>query len=588
MTHIRLRAALEDLTLEQIKASFRCLREPVLKGRKAELVEQLHRGLLRKSTVGKVVGELDSLERTMLAEAVHSDFGELNLDRLRAKYGRLPDSLDSSKARSSLRLPSGMLLFVYANREGHFIPHELHAPLRALLDPPAPVTIEAIEELPPSVHEQKLIIHKSEPVAARELGPMLRLVQQGVLKLTPSKRQPTKNTLGTLAAHLVEGDHYPDRKHPHHEQAGAIRAFAWPQLLQAGKLAAVHDNKLGMTAQGRKSTSQPPDQTLHALWKAWLNWNRFDEFSRIDAIRGQKQGPRGLTAVTPRRQTIAQALTECPVGQWVAINDFLRFMQAEEFSFEICHDPRQLYVDDRRYGSLGYAGCHGWNVLQKRYVLVVLFEYAATLGLVDLAFIHPSDTQADYELWGADCLSFLSRYDGLQYFRINAHGAWCLGMDKRPAATGTSAGLHVMPSLQIEGPKQCVDAHMEMMLDTWAVREGPGCWHLDRARLLEAMENGLDLDQFRQFLASSDDQPLLEKVEALFKSCRENADAVRPVEEACVYECRNETDCRSIAEHPEMVGLGQRLDRKRLVVATRHQTRFREALRVIGFGMARG
>ena len=30
-----------------------------------------------------------------------------------------------------------------------------------------------------------------------------------------------------------------------------------------------------------------------------------------------------------------------------------------------------------RYGSLGYAGFHGWTLLEGRYTLAVLFEYAA-------------------------------------------------------------------------------------------------------------------------------------------------------------------------------------------------------------------
>lgn len=63
------------------------------------------------------------------------------------------------------------------------------------------------------------------------------------------------------------------------------------------------------------------------------------------------------------------------------------------------HDPEvsrgnnvwKLYLDDPEHGSLGYDGHHGWAVLQGRYTLVVLFEYAVTLGLFDAGYTDPED-----------------------------------------------------------------------------------------------------------------------------------------------------------------------------------------------------
>jgi hypothetical protein len=47
------------------------------------------------------------------------------------------------------------------------------------------------------------------------------------------------------------------------------------------------------------------------------------------------------------------------------------------------------------HGSLGYDGHHGWAVLQGRYTLVVLFEYAVTLGLFDARYTDPEQARAD-------------------------------------------------------------------------------------------------------------------------------------------------------------------------------------------------
>jgi len=67
------------------------------------------------------------------------------------------------------------------------------------------------------------------------------------------------------------------------------------------------------------------------------------------------------------------------------------------------------------------------------------------------------------------------------------------------------------------------------------------------------MENGLDVDvdELERFLAAWDDQPLPEPVEAFFKRCRRQADAVRPAGAAVVFECCGAKTAAEIAEHPE-------------------------------------
>jgi hypothetical protein len=58
----------------------------------------------------------------------------------------------------------------------------------------------------------------------------------------------------------------------------------------------------------------------------------------------------------------------------------------------------------------------------------LLFEYAAPLGLIDIAYEHPAGARSDFKgQWGTDGLIFLSRYDGLRYFRLTSLGAFILG-----------------------------------------------------------------------------------------------------------------------------------------------------------------
>lgn len=78
--------------------------------------------------------------------------------------------------------------------------------------------------------------------------------------------------------------------------------------------------------------------------------------------------------------------------------------------------------------------------MKLRLARCVLFEYAATLGLVDVAYFHPSAAQSDFrQIWGTDDLAFFSRYDGLSHIRVTPFGAHCLkggAYEAEPAPVG--------------------------------------------------------------------------------------------------------------------------------------------------------
>jgi hypothetical protein len=125
--------------------------------------------------------------------------------------------------------------------------------------------------------------------------------------------------------------------------------------------------------------------------------------------------------------TLEKALAACPAQQWITVEEMFRLIKASANSFQVTHDPWKLYIGEQRYGSLGYDAHYTWEALQGRFTLAFLFEYAATLGVIDVAYIPPAGSRNDFhDRWGTDDLSCLSRYDGLMYLRINSlgRGAW--------------------------------------------------------------------------------------------------------------------------------------------------------------------
>jgi hypothetical protein len=109
--------------------------------------------------------------------------------------------------------------------------------------------------------------------------------------------------------------------------------------------------------------SDPPHKTLRTLWKKWLKTKLLDELRRIESIKGQTgKGQRGLTATEKRRSVITAALADCPVGRWLAVDKFFRYMQAAAYDFEVTRFPENLSIENSYYGNLGYEGSDDWKI----------------------------------------------------------------------------------------------------------------------------------------------------------------------------------------------------------------------------------
>jgi hypothetical protein len=164
-----------------------------------------------------------------------------------------------------------------------------------------------------------------------------------------------------------------------------------------------------------------------------------DELTRIEAIRGQRRSGT-LTAPCRRRAAVADGLAALAPGVWVEVDALFAVLRAQPASLAVAASPLtqwRLYLTDPRHGSLGPAGSRAWNVLEGRYALCVLFEYAATLGVVDVAYTGARGARADYRgLRGADGYDSLSRYDGLAAVRVNELGAAILHDPGALAALG--------------------------------------------------------------------------------------------------------------------------------------------------------
>ena len=394
-----------------------------------------------------------------------------------------------------------------------------------------------------------------------------------------------------MAEELSGGDFYAPTADttPDNETIGPIKAFAWPMLLQGAGLVQRNGSKSALSPAGRKALSSPPAEVLRTLWQKWLKNSLLDEFSRIDQIKGHSSKGPVMTAVAPRRAVLADALAACPPGAWVAVDELSRYMQSATLVFKVTHDPWKLYVADPEYGSLGYSGAHDWDILQLRYMLCFLFETAAVLGLVDVAFIDPVGGHPNFgDLWGADMLAFLSRYDGLQYIRLTELGAYCMGLTAHysPALVQTRAALQVLPSLMVHVQGGLLAPEEAAVLDTSAQPVSDSAWLLDRQKAVAAVELGIPTSDLAAFLCSRDLQPLPDTVLAFMRSSQTMGQALQVLGTALLIECLDADIAQRIASHPETASLCTQAGARHLVVKSENVARFRTKLRVVGYGMA--
>lgn len=606
-----LRTRLTLRNVDELKPLVALLPGVILKApRKAELVETLERWLLSDGVL-QLWKRLEALDQSAVSEAVHSDDGVFDANAFQAKYGSLPPFETEGENRWHKK-PTLLSLFIQRSAAGErSIPDDLRKKLQSFVPAPAPAelrTLNQIPERPPrewtsrrfdlekssmvyEQHEAPLVQRLTEQAAIQDLRTVLRLIDQEKISVSPTTLLPSKATTTLLNELLRKHDffEYTAKVDSWDPEIGPVKAFSWPLLVQAAKFASLRNGKLLLTKSGRAALEAPPAHTLRDLWNAWVSKGIIDEFSRIDAIKGQKgKGRRSFTPPEDRRFAIQCALKKCPVGQWVELQEFSRYMQAAGFRFAVTRDPWHLYLFDPKYGSLGYGGNGGWNILQERYLLCLLFEYAAPLGMMDIAYEHPADARSDFRgQWGTDDLIFLSRYDGFRYFRLTPLGAFILGEleEYAPPQEKPTFSLTVLPNRQIRIDQGELSPDQTLLLESFAEPEAAGLWMLHEAKAIQSVEKGARIAELRAFLAGGDPQPLPEPVEGFLAAVEERGSACICKGTALLIECLSPQVAETIAQNSQTQKLCQRTGERGLVVPVDREKAFRDALNAIGYGM---
>jgi hypothetical protein len=583
--------------------------------RKGDLVATLTHALTDPAALRKLWSQLTAVQQQIVAEVVHNLGGLYNADLIEAKY---PGSQTPKNPRTfgyGFYVIGGKkesarpfdLFFYYSYELGRYIPSDLIELLRSFVPPAPPAKLESREQ-PPEIPKLKQyggqlpdrLLSESEQAIFHDLGATLYLVQQGKAGISPATRLPTLSALRQLRQNLLLGDYFPEWEYERAEDA--IRPLALIVLVQAAKWAQPNPagNKLELTKAGQALLGVPLGaQHIREVWERWLKSDLLDELSRIRNIKGQQAKSTRLTKPADRRAKLAAVLHAFPLDRWVEMDELLRYMRAEGQLPAIERNTTPSlsvgaysYYDDE---GLGYSGAKYWDVITGSYLRAVVWEYVATLGLVEIAYTWPEDTPHQFGKLYHLGAEYLSRYDGLLAMRLTNLGAYVLGQASEYVAPSLAAAasapvIKILPNLDIviTDPSHMLP-NERAFLERITTPQSQDVYRLNREQLLEATNSGLDFEQIKQFLAARSGQSLAEFpqiVRVFLEDLEKRLGALREIGTLLAIEGHDQFLLTELSNNPSlrsMVQLGAVGERPVLLVPEEHEAAVRKQLKKLGY-----
>ena len=540
--------------------------------------------------------EMNPIEQAAIEEFVHGN-GISSSKQFIAKYGKMPDTNFSggyySTPKPDYSFPH-VRLFISSRQ----MPPDIKELLKPFVKKPKEARSKTLDELPETVelykgrdnaHEVELIRHLTAQAATYDLQAVLRLTDQGKAGASSKTNHPTKSGAKNILKALSNGDFYPEDIQAYDDYEDVvigntgIRPFAWTLLLQAGGLAKTNGNKLELTRNGKAALNKPAHEILKHLWDKWITYKHFHELSRVNIIKGQKSKKHPLYKAMDGRSGLEDALYELTPDKWIKTDDFFTFIHSKGLGFTIVRNAWAIYIGDIQYGSMGYSS---WNHTDGRFARAFLLEYAATLGLIDVALIPPWGSTNDHEeLWSMDYLSCLSRYDGLYAFRLNSLGAWILGLtDEYVPYNKEGSALSISENMEIKAPDDLSSAD-RLFLDSFAMSKSENIWELGLDRLILAIEEGAELREIGEFLASRNKEALPGPVEDLLEDANQRVSMFENKGDAVILYCKDKALVSFIANHTGFKKICMTAGKNHIVYYKNAEEQFKKQLLTIGYGV---
>jgi hypothetical protein len=576
---MRLAELLDQWRSDDLKEYVRLLGGQSAITRKAERIEFITQTLLDNASLHTVWQQLDGISRRAISVAYHSE-GEFSQAAFVAQYGTLPPRPKNKDRWSSYYYKTPILfdLFVIGDQ----IPDDLMPLLADLVLPPERFQLEGAEEAPVELefggYTEDVIAVETELIGRTDLLTYLQLMEQDELRFGNKNQRLTAASLRKVLAHLVAGDF---RETPEKVTARTtIRPTGLDVFTQESGLA-TRTGKL--TKVGRTYLQTQDPEILLEAFEKWANSGKFDELQRITQLGGLNSRGTRLTSPATRREQVIEALSWCPVDQWIAIDDFYRAILIWDFDFDV-EETRytNLYVGSRYYGDLESGGDY-WRIAKGSYINAVIWEYLGTIGAVDIAFLADEYVSLlDTGYLAVD--GPFSLYDGLTHFRINPWGAYLLGQaDEYVPYQPIQKELFTIDADRKMYVTASLSPNERLQLELIADPVDEHSYRLDQTKLLSAVEGGQDLDNLISFLRNGHQGEMPAAILDWLSQLRRNRGAFKRGDTATLIQLK-QSYAREIVQQDEVLDkICQPLDESTILVRSSHLTRFSKRLKALGY-----
>ncbi|MFP4034485.1 MAG: hypothetical protein ACLFT5_03150 [Desulfovermiculus sp.] len=572
--------------------------------RKGDLVDWLVGMIIQQKTAKFIYEMMHSLEKNAMSEVVHHPQGVFDPVQIEAKYGAYPDIYGFKLTRiSGKRIADKgkkycpLLKIVLAEKK--IMARDVQRTYRQFVPHPAATVPGQIEKLPENLSlpsgettsEYNVVL--TEQSALIDVQAMLNLVTKGKVGVGAKTGRISKSGVKNVRQALGQGDFYPPEEETGDDcdvQMGpaGIRPFAWPLLLQAANLAQIEGSKLALTRSGQAALKKKPHEVIKTLWERWLKTTVLHEMNRIEVVKGQKSKKRPLHQARMGRENLAQGLADLEPCKWILLEDFFKYLFARGDVVDIVRSDWPLYILDPEHGSFGYAHIT-WDHLTGRFARAFLLEYAATLGIIDVALVPPWGAVSDVrDLWGADNLTCLSRYDGLLAMRLTPLGAWVLGQTETYTPAPPTYSLQIVSEQEIRVLDAGPGDEAKTRLERFCIQEDDQTFRLDGGKALQAMEQGMSGEEMREALVQGSGQELPAQVAAFVTHMEQRAGLFRIAGQGLVVECSDPNVRNAVLGDAKMRSLCLPAGDSALVVRKEDEEAFRDCLHKLGYALPLG
>lgn len=558
---------------------------------KDDLVRCIHRVVMTPASLRGLWNRLDELSKKAVAAAYHND-GEFNRTAFVAQYGSLPPR---PKGRWDWDVRPILLdLFLYSPTAYHFssyyqnshvlrLPTDLMPLLAELVPPLEKFQVTGVAQAPKTAlgygrKEVSLTCAETEEAGLHDLAVCLRLIHERKIPTDYSSGRANLTGIKHIVRHLLEGDFFPLPEKFRANQT--IRPFGLDVFARESGLVVKGD----VSEAGREFYQTQNAELLLPAFEQWTQEGRFDELSRVTGLKGLRSRNTALIAPAKRREAIIEALSWCPAGVWINLEDFYRAIKIWHFDFDVeTTTYSNLYLgNSKEYGAI-YGEAY-WPVVKGAYIKVVLWEYLGSIGALDLLYTAPEEAP-----WPKDAPyhdNIFSLYDGLRYFRINNLGAYLLGQvaDYVPAKPLPQALFTISADLSVTllNPAELTPNHRST-LEQMATPVSGTEYRLDTQRLLSTLETGGDLDHLVSFLQRWHTGPLPAEVSAWLERIRHNSRVFSESGRALFIKAQSPELVAMVLADPVLKKFCTAVDKKTLVIPAAKEKALRVRLKELEY-----